>query len=117
VVVRIYSKQSYLTAHIQLGFRRLLAQINSGLEEENLLAESEDVFPDTTQLDEKASKIAKIPVQDYTRNPFISSPNMPSLHSSRRSSSLFPTSPTKRVLEVNEALLIPSSISLKKARY
>ncbi|KAJ3370163.1 SAM domain and HD [Kappamyces sp. JEL0680] len=118
ITVRVYSKQSHLTAKIQMGFRKLLASINAHLGSAPLLAESEDTYPSIPSLSEAASKIGKKPIVDYVRNPFISSPNIPSSTASRRTSSLFPQlSPTKRLLEVNDALLIPALNNTKKTKH
>ena len=95
-----------MTAKIQVGFRRLLQNINDEIENATLLAESEEKYPSVDLLEETVNKVAKMPALDYQRNPFVSSPHF-NLPSERRKSSLFPhLSPTKRLLEINDALTI-----------
>jgi hypothetical protein len=105
VIVRVYSKKPHLTAKIQVGFRRLLQQINEDIENATLQAESEETYPSVDLLEETVSKVAKVPALDYQRNPFVSSPHL-NLPSERRRSSLFQQSPTKHLLEINNALTI-----------
>ncbi len=116
LTIRVYSKQPHLTARIQVGFRKLLKQLNAKMES-SLYAESEEKYPDIPVLSKLAKETAQDPINDYLHNPFLSSPVLPSSAKSRRVSSLFPTiSPVKRILEINDGLSIPSSLKNKKPK-
>ena len=107
VNIRVYTREDHLTYRVQHGFRELLKQINSRLQDlPNLEAESMEQIPDTATLLDTASKAEQRPIADASRNPFLGSPT---LKSSPQRSTYANSSPIRRLLESSEGLSIPNS--------
>jgi hypothetical protein len=97
-----------------LGFRKLLDKINSRLVEHGYLLEAESCqqIADNEVLVETAIELETKPIADSTNNPFLNTP-------SRKTPRPVMSSPVRKLLQVNDGLLIPQqefTESLKKVQ-